>query len=208
MRTLIGIPVVNNLPLLKETIDSCKKAGFDRFLIVLNGANNDIIEYAKDFEFILNSENIGVNKAWNQIIEYFLTTDLDRVVIANSDISIKENFKSELDKIKDDFYIIPNVVDKFSDFKIKTTDEIEGIQSGVFIILNRNQIKIVYPIQTKTDIWFGDSDILQRLKRYQPVKLFNNLQLKHEISATIRSLDISNKWHQENKVWLDKIKFK
>ena len=206
MKTLIGIPVVNNLLLLEETINSCKKAGFDDFLIVLNGADSDIIEYAKDYEYILNNENIGVNKAWNQILDYFLDADFDRVIIANSDISIKGNFKSELDRINDDCYIIPNVVETFSNYKINATDEIDGIQSGVFIILDKYQVQVVYPIQTLTSIWFGDSDILQKLKKYQKVKLFNNLQLKHEVSATIRSLDISNKWHNENIIWLEKIK--
>ncbi len=90
----IGIPTVNLVNYLQETLASIKSKHDFEILLVDNGSNDgktrEWIE-SSGYDRILNEENVGVSKAWNQIINWGLSHNgCDIVFILNNDIVLHE----------------------------------------------------------------------------------------------------------------------
>jgi GT2 family glycosyltransferase len=86
----LAIPTVNNLKYLQETIASIKSKEEFQLLILDNGSNDKFTKewiQGSGHEFILNETNLGVAKAWNQIINWGLShEDCEIIFILNNDI--------------------------------------------------------------------------------------------------------------------------
>src|ERR1700748_1918760 len=88
---LVGIPVLFNgetcLKAFRSVIDEAD------LLIIDNNSPKDVKQAIKqiwnekpNIIIIANKENVYVNKAWSQIVKYFLKSDYEQLVIMNSDL--------------------------------------------------------------------------------------------------------------------------
>jgi len=87
MSVYLGVPTVNNLRYLCEVLDSIK--GVDNILIVDNGSTDPTHQWIVNcqHEKMLNETNLGVSKAWNQILNWGLShDDCEIVYVLNNDI--------------------------------------------------------------------------------------------------------------------------
>lgn len=89
MGIYIGIPTINNIKYLQETLNSIKDIEDSHILIVDNGSTDITYQWvvACQYEKILNGSNLGVSKAWNQILNWGISHDDCNVVyVLNNDI--------------------------------------------------------------------------------------------------------------------------
>lgn len=86
----VGIPTVNLKDYLIETIGSIQTKYPWKLFLVDNGSVDGTQEWISEesgYEHVLNGENLGVAKAWNQILYWALShNDPDVVFILNNDI--------------------------------------------------------------------------------------------------------------------------
>ena len=85
----IGCATVNNWRYLEEMINSLKSKHAWKLLIIDNGSKEPTLEWLAtlEHEVIYNPTNLGVSKAWNQIIHWGLSfEDMKLVLIPNNDI--------------------------------------------------------------------------------------------------------------------------
>jgi len=185
MRVLVGIPVLYNgnvcLKAFKSVIDEAD------LLIIDNGSEPDVKEAIKE---IYNSnfprvkvvefyKNEYVNPAWNEIISQFLLyRDYDQLVIMNSDIIMQSGWSKYL---VDGVSCIPN------DGSVKIdTETFEG-NAGVFIHLNKEMARLVYPIPDSIRVWYGDAFIQRKLYK-QVIKAGMICEHVHGGSVTVKRL--------------------
>lgn len=157
MTILCGIPCLFGPVHTKESIDSVIKEA--EVLLIDNGAEQSVKDVISGYNChkIYNKENIFVNPAWNQIIEFFLKNDYyDSLAIMNSDIIMEKGWSDVIKKA--DAMAIPNLGDATEDI------EVHSGTPGVFIHLNRKQAEIIYPIPDCIKVWFGDNWIYEILR--------------------------------------------
>jgi GT2 family glycosyltransferase len=177
-RYLIGIPVLYNACVTKTAIDSVIDKENVDVLIIDNGADQDvkdlIYSYGHKISIISNYENVYVNPAWNQILNYFLNNEkYDYVCIMNSDIIMQPQFNivmNEHHEVFPDDILIPKCIDDKTkinepvDLLIGTVEKVHSGTAGINIILNRKQAKIVFPLPSWILVWFGDQIIYEVLR--------------------------------------------
>lgn len=91
MSVYIGIPTINLCRYLQETIDSIQWDEDYKILLIDNGSIDGTREWIQNsgHEFILNPENYGVAKSWNQILAWgFSHKDAEIVFVFNNDIHL------------------------------------------------------------------------------------------------------------------------
>lgn len=92
----VGIPTINNKKYLQETIDSIKYSDM-KCLLIDNLSAEETRNYVAGkkqdgFDVILNPDNYGVSRSWNQIINWGLSHDNCEIIfILNNDIVLHEN---------------------------------------------------------------------------------------------------------------------
>lgn len=161
MRILCGIPVLFNgdtcLKAFKSIINEAD------LLIVDNGSEIDVKQAIKQiwYEYpnvkvIHNQENVYVNKAWSQIIEYFLNSQYDQLVIMNSDLIMSPGWSKYLE---DGISCLP------CDGELKTDRIVFNGTMGIAIHLNKEMAKLVYPIPESIKIWFGDDWCFGKIRK-------------------------------------------
>lgn len=207
---LVGIPMLSGAPHCKAAIDSVINKPDVGLLIIDNGAEQEVKDLIHSYNSpngwcIVNEKNVFVNKAWNQIIEYFLTSTFDYLCIMNSDLTMFGKWDEICRnrwKVKPDEILIPrldeiprNYLTAVSDAKVVT----EGTP-GVFITLNKRQAEMVYPIPDYVKLWFGDLFIYSVLRRlnYETV-IPTNLFASHAWSSTISRLPGASDLIEEDK---------
>lgn len=211
MKYCVGIPVLYGAGHTQEAIESVVHHPDTELLIIDNGAEmpvKEVISYYASLPnvFILrNPENLFVNPAWNQILNRFLESDSDYLMIMNSDLILHKDWKEVLDRFlglekwSDTNLIVAPVIT--SDKNVLNTNiyipgSIEDWNSmlqpisegppGVLIILNKEHAQLVYPIPETLKVWFGDTFIFNKLRSlmYKTVVL-NNLLTYHSGSQNI-----------------------
>lgn len=159
MKILVGIPVISSPEMCKLAIDSVVDEA--DVLVMDNGAGDDMREMLKHYTFNLdvligrNHTNIYVNSCWGQILEYFLQTDYDTLIIMNSDLILAPRWS---DQLEEGVLCIPTDGSHKEDVVVT-----EGTP-GVFIQLTKDMAKIVYPLPDYIKIWFGDLFIFSVLR--------------------------------------------
>ena len=94
MSIYAGIPTVNNLRYLCETIESIKSKYPIKILIVDNGSEDETRNWVagSGYESILNPTNIGVAPAWNQVLYWGLShNDCKLIFVLNNDIVLRHD---------------------------------------------------------------------------------------------------------------------
>jgi len=217
---LIGIPCLYAAKITENALNSVVNKENVDILIINNGAEPAVISVIEKFNkhyqnvtVINNSNNIYVNPAWNQILEYFLQhPDYDYVCIMNSDIIMQHQFNIVLDRnhflSPNDIYIatqVNNIVaikNRLNAITDKKTEVTEGT-AGVNIILNRKQAEIIYPIPEYIKIWFGDNWIYEILREIgYKTYILDSLQAFHYGSQNVSKLPgISQIIEKDKKNW-------
>ena len=205
MSIMIGIPVIYSLNCVKTCIEHAKDQKAELFIID-NNSDKAIKRIIEPYKKIVNPQNVYVNPAWNQILEEFLQSDHDVVVIMNSDLYLKHDViqkLSELDLDKDKTIACLNLVDKFDDCERKITYVNDGV-AGVFIPLTKKMAKEVYPIPPEIKIWFGDNWIYQRLQKIgYRFTIYSDLQARHIWSSSVGALPEAHQVIEQDKLaWL------
>lgn len=160
-RILVAIPVLYNgetcLKAFKSVIQEAD------LLIIDNNSEIDVKQAIKQiwYEYpnvkvIQNQENVYVNKAWSQILEYFLDSQYDQLVIMNSDLIMSAGWSKHLE---DGISAIP------SDGTLKDDRIAFCGTAGVAINLNKEMARLVYPIPETIRIWHGDEFIYQKIRK-------------------------------------------
>lgn len=177
MKYLVGIPCLYGAGHTLEAIESVAYKEDVSLVIVDNGAEEQVKNVISAYDnwekvtVIHNKENIYVNPAWNQIIKNFLSSDSDYLLIMNSDLILRVDWKTELDaylsKNPNDIpvpLILTNKDVLNRDFGNSEQEVFEGTP-GVLIILNKVQANLIYPIPETIKVWFGDNWIYEGLRK-------------------------------------------
>lgn len=218
-RILVGIPVLTGAAHCKEAIDSVmykersnKNAAID-LLIIDNGSEQEVKDLIYNPHFLVygtvikNEVNQYVNPAWNQIIEYGLRNNYDRIIIMNSDLIMNDGWDIVCRnrwEVNQDEILLP-VMDELHDVDtaIAPAKKVDSGTPGVFITLNRKQAELIYPIPSEILVWFGDLYLftILRAKGYETL-IPENLLAKHYWSSTIsRVPGISEIIEEDKKQW-------
>lgn len=195
-RILVGIPVLTGADHCEETISSVIYKNSVNVLIIDNGAETAVKErlllyhHLRNFHVIHNEINKYVNPAWNQIIEFFLKHDYDRLIIQNSDLILQKDWDKVCRnrwEVDPDEILLP-VMDELHDVDtaIAPAKKVDSGTPGVFITLNRKQAELIYPIPSEILVWFGDlwAFTILRNKGYETL-IPENLLDKHYWSSTV-----------------------
>lgn len=222
MKYLIGIPCLTGGEHCNESIRSTLCYGKDvTTLIIDNGATQDVKEVISriytsynNVDVIHNPENIYVNPAWNQIIDYFLKGDYDYLLIMNSDLVLHKDWKNVLDNwFLTNISSIPvpvisndkRLLDK--ELEPQTCTEVHEGTPGVLIILSRMEAQTIFPIPESIKVWFGDNWIYEGLRKlgYKTIVL-SNLITYHSGSQTVSRLKGISEIIEEDKIAWEKLK--
>lgn len=216
MKILVGIPCLYGAEHTEQAIKSVLQNESVHLILIDNGADAKVKEVIKKYDkrtdvFVLkNVENIYVNPAWNQIMQFFIKwQEYTHLCIMNSDLIIDNGLKDVLEK----FYesnakdipvpVISNDLNIFNQTKTEGLQEVHEGTPGVFIALNREQVQNIYPIPEQLKVWFGDNWIYDGLRK-QGVKtlIVNNLLTYHSGSQNVsRVKGISEIIEQDKIEW-------
>lgn len=179
MKYLVGIPCLYGAGHTKEAIESVVNEQDVSVLLIDNGAEEEVVKIINHYStmdnvFVIhNEENIYVNPAWNQIIEFFLKSDSDYLLIMNSDLVLHDYWKMCIGiylNANPDIIPVPVISNDKSILNTKekmypeATEVFEGTP-GVLIIINKEQAKHIYPIPEAIKVWFGDNWIYEGLRK-------------------------------------------
>jgi GT2 family glycosyltransferase len=219
MKCLIGMPCLYGPGHTKEAIESIIHKKDTTVLLIDNGAERSVKElisgYAKRENVIVisNSENIYVNPAWNQIINHFLGSEFDCLVIMNSDLTLHDKWKEVIDKHFESNNSIPvpiisNNKEALSQ-KLQVGETIEVFEGtpGVLIVLNKEQAKLIYPIPETIKVWFGDNWIYEGLRRAgHKTVVLTNLISYHSASQNVSRVEGISRIIEQDKIEWEKLK--
>lgn len=218
-RILIGIPCIVNPHVIKETVQAILYKPNVHIILIDNGADHDVkdlLAHYATYENVNvwnNDKNEFVNKAWNQLMRYFLGSELhDRLIIMNSDLVMHINWNIILDmmwKEGPDLILTPTLVDDKTEMfrsSYRTKEKVDSPNpAGVFITLNKRQCELVHPIPEEIKVWFGDTWIYQILDAFT-YKVFAPKSLKafHHTSESIKRVPGVYEIIEEDKIaWHD-----
>jgi GT2 family glycosyltransferase len=197
MKILVGIPCLFGYDHCKKAIDSVLNQNDVDLLLIDNGAEpkvKELIRYYSAFK-IVNEKNIYVNPAWNQIIDFFLKSEHDYLIIMNSDLIMQRNWSEVLRNrwnVNPDEILLPVMGNSIPANVITDVAPAELVTSGtpgVFITLNRKQAEMIFPIPEACRVWFGDNwayDILRTLGFETLIP--SNLLAYHAWSQTVNKV--------------------
>lgn len=218
MGILVVIPCLYGPGHTKEAIESViNKPGVD-ILLIDNGAEPSVKQVIDHYDLnyhyvhvIHNQENIYVNPAWHQGIEFFINSpDYDYLVIMNSDLIMHQYWAEIASNIwasDPDAILIPQMTqDKNFRFQIEKTTELLEVHEGtpgVFITLNRKQAEIIHPLPKECKVWFGDQWCYEILRGcgYRTV-IPSNLWAYHYWSQNVQKVaGISEIIEEDKRQW-------
>lgn len=220
-KTLVGIPCLYGYEHTKAAIDSVVNHNCD-VLLIDNGAEESVGRLLMDYNnkhknvlLLRNEQNIYVNPSWNQIMLVFLGFQhYERLCIMNSDLVLHPSWLDCLGHCSvahPNLIPTPNVVSKIPDTEILYDPHVvanEGI-AGVFIVLNKEQVNMVYPIPSGLRIWFGDNWIYDILRNaHYSTAVFFGLLATHGNSQNVsRVKEAPEIIEEDKKYWAESASF-
>lgn len=216
MKILIGIPCLYGYDHTEDAIKSVVFHPDVSLLLIDNGAESDIKRLIKEYSslgnvsVISNKENVYVNPAWNQIIDFFLKGECDILCIMNSDLTMQFNWSDSLrvlyEKFGDDYTYVPAVKDDRNNIKIRINPSEFNVFTvasapGIFITLSRKQAEYIYPIPEDCKVWFGDDWIYGILRGLgSKTAVASNLIAYHGVSQTVQRVEGIDKVIDKDKI--------
>lgn len=222
MRYLVGIPCLFGAEHTQEAIESVVNNANTDVLLIDNGAETgvkyviDKYVNSKTNVFVINNkENIYVNPAWNQIINFFLNNDYDYLLIMNSDLILQKDWKQVLDFYLEKYpELIPVPVISHDKSILKSQVDIEfnygevfSSTAGVCIVLSKEMANKIYPIPEQLKVWFGDNWIYDGLRKlgYRTFVL-NNFISYHSGSQNVSRVKGISEIIEQDKIEWEKLK--
>lgn len=210
-KILVGIPVLYGVHHCRESIESVISKANVSLLIIDNGAEQsvkDLIYYYDKLPNVIvisNRENVFVNPAWNQMIDFFIHSEYDRLIIMNSDLIMNNGWDEVCQKrweANHDEILLPVIGELYYvDTAIAPATKVYSGTPGVFITLNKEQAKLIYPIPSAIKIWFGDNWIFEILRSVGYETLIpDNLLASHYWSSTIQKVVNAAEIIEEDKI--------
>lgn len=93
---LVGVPCYKDGPMVERCLRSLDEPGV-QLLVVDNGSDPDVQQVISGRGTVIrNGTNRYVNPAWNQMMEVFLQSDHDLLVLANSDLVLDPGWAAKL----------------------------------------------------------------------------------------------------------------
>lgn len=86
MKLIIGIPTINRADLLNEALEKYFEDFQDTQIFIVDNGNQSIITREEKFAIYRPSENLGVAKSWNAIMDYADKIEATHVLMLNDDI--------------------------------------------------------------------------------------------------------------------------
>lgn len=86
MKLIIGIPTINRADLLNEALQKYFEDFQNIEIFIVDNGNQSIITREEKFAIYRPSENLGVAKSWNTIMDYAKKVDASHVLMLNDDI--------------------------------------------------------------------------------------------------------------------------
>jgi glycosyltransferase involved in cell wall biosynthesis len=217
MKILVCIPALYNAEVLKECLQQVVDRTDVDVLVLDNGAEAAIKRLLTDFNYKHNikvwhnHKNEFVNRPWNDFIAHFLDTDrYDYLCIMNSDLLLQDNWADVLrnrwNQYPDEI-ILPTLSDDKELMKKRVSPQISlatvvhSGTPGVFITLNKEQAKMVYPLpHGLVKIWFGDEWIFEICRKtFHKTVIPENFLAFHHWSATLQLLPNKDALLEEDK---------
>jgi glycosyltransferase involved in cell wall biosynthesis len=222
IKILCGIPVITGADHCRKAFDSVLNQENIELLIIDNNAEPEVKALIKEYSdrynvhITVNPKNIYVNPSWNQIMNYFSWySDAQYLVIMNSDLVMQNDWSNicrEWWANQPDHLLLPIITDELPT-KIHMVEQIgnqvDSGTPGVFITLNRDQVKLVNPIPREIKIWFGDNVIFDTLRRLKYVTVIPECLLaSHTWSSTISRVPEAYEIIEQDKIAWELIKHK
>jgi hypothetical protein len=218
MKILVGIPCLFGAEHTKQAIESVINKQDVDVLLIDNGAEQSVKQVLAYYKqkgavVIRNEQNIYVNPAWNQIMQYFiLLSQYTHVVIMNSDLIMQKNWaevlKNRWSENPDEIClpimdVSKELVEGSVNIQISPAQRVYNGTPGVFITLSRKQVEMIYPIPERCKVWFGDNwiyDIMRALN--YPTVIPENLLSHHYWSQNVSKVaGISEIIEEDKKQW-------
>lgn len=213
----VGIPCLLGAGHTKEAIESVVHHPDTFVLLIDNGAEQvvkDVLGEYEEFDNVLvihNRENVYVNPAWNILIEHFLKSHSDYLMIMNSDLILHSAWKEVLNR---ELTLMPEIIPVpviSNDRNILNhtvhagplLEEVFEGTPGVLIVLNKKMASIIYPIPESIRVWFGDLFIYSVLRKlgYQTI-IIHNLFTYHSGSQNVSKVPgIAEIIEEDKKAW-------
>jgi len=86
MKIIIGIPTLNRADLLNEALEKYFEDFQDTEIFIVDNGSQSIITREEKFAIYRPSENLGVAKSWNHIMDYADKINATHVLMLNDDI--------------------------------------------------------------------------------------------------------------------------
>ena len=182
---MLGVPVFRED---KAMVEGAIRSFLDPLVDVVvidNGASEEakagIETFRGTIEIVRNPTNIYVNPAWNQIVERFLQSEAEILVVANADLLVRPGWaESLLDRHelgKNEIWFGRRTQSTYETMGARrhSSEETTGVlhSSGGFFAMTRKTVSIVFPIPQMIRIHYGDIWIFNILERigYRQVTL-------------------------------------
>lgn len=204
MRILTAIPCLFNgdtcLKAFKSAVDESD------LLLIDNGGDKSVKQAVREIwhehanvKVIQNAENLYVTEAWNQSLKHFLDSNYDQLVIMNSDLLLEKGWSS---------YLVDGVSCIPTDGSHLNDEVVTQGSPGVFLHMNKEMAKLVYPIPSEIKLWFGDDwcyGILRNLGYETIVKANLKALHFHGGSQSIGKLPNKSEMIEADKIAWEKI---
>jgi len=205
MHILVAIPIIVNPIVAKEAIDQVINKSNVTVLLCNNGGDHAIDELLLKYSDMKNvvlwkkEKNVYVNPIWNEFIRHFLESDeYDRLIIMNSDLTLQKDWdKVVINRWNVNYneIIVPHLTDDkramylSMDPTYGSSYKTYSNTPGIFITLNKEQAREVYPIPEECKIWFGDTWIFAILvEGGQGIVTPANLIAYHHHSTSVQKV--------------------
>lgn len=222
MKFLITIPCLFGAEHTEECIKSVVYQKDTDLYLIDNGAEQSVKDVINKYAFkhnpvlsnVLvkcNPQNVYVNPAWQQGIDFFLKNkEYTHLIIMNSDLIMQKDcmeiLENRLTQNPDEIPIPIMTQDKLAMTRdinkgIAEALEVNGGTPGVFIVLSRKHVEIISPLPTYCLIWFGDNHIYDTLRQlgYKTV-IPENLLSYHYWSQNVQKVQGISELIEKDKV--------
>ena len=157
---LASFPIYNEPEITKHAIASL--GDVDKFFVI----NTPELEYlVKGYDYVVNKVNNYCNGGWNQAMRVFLAGDWEYLALGSSDVILSKDWHKKIPNTKNEVWVPTYSPDleKMKNWR-GTIKELIGGVAGVFTVLPREAVKIVYPIPRELKLWFGDEYMYGKLR--------------------------------------------